>query len=433
MIVQPCCWKGKIVQESTELPEESDEALSTSAAKKPAANPWKHQSEETYRKTAEKLVHFSSKTVNSNASAAGIRLTASDGLGLPYVSARTLMHAGVELELDYAEGGAAQAGIIKQIMACKTNDPFANAASAEEKASIPPLLKKIHDERFELGTDKVDLRLRQLLIPKENAPGGYVAVTPVTSGSVCHLLFNNENGLVPRHNQKASDALKNKKETSPYTFIEQARMGIGGANPQNVGRLTRNMQQPILVSAPKQDTRLRHAFSLYYKGMTLDFSRYGPFWDVLIAYSIYRDELTNKAKNTMQPTMKTRDGETRQFHDFGALVEDQAQKAFSILSRHREDLPQEHPIENGAVSEYELVSRKVPGVLRGLIDPRLREKDYQKNKAGREMNWPREIADHLTRAITNVRHIHNGESILLFPLDDSAKTDLANQLEDYFR
>lgn len=49
------------------------------------------------------------------------------------------------------------------------------------------------------------------------------------------------------------------------------------------------------------------------------------------------------------------------------------------------------------------------------------------------MNWPREIAAHITRAITTVRHVRNGESILLFPLDDSAKTDLANQLEEYFR
>ena len=123
------------MQESTEPIEESDEAPSASTTKKQTASPWKHQSEETYRKTAEKLVHFSSKTVNSNASAAGIRLSASDGLDLPYVSARTLIHAGVELELDYAEGGAAQAGIIKQIMACRTSDPFADAASPEEKAN----------------------------------------------------------------------------------------------------------------------------------------------------------------------------------------------------------------------------------------------------------------------------------------------------------
>lgn len=119
-------------------------------------------------------------------------------------------------------------------MACQTNDPFADAATAEEKACIRPLLEKIRDERFELGTGKVDLRLRQLLIPKENAPGGYVAVTPITSGSVCHILFNNEDGLVLEHNRKASDAAKTKK-TSPFSFIRQARMGIGGANPAKCG------------------------------------------------------------------------------------------------------------------------------------------------------------------------------------------------------
>ena len=420
------------MQESTEPIEESDEAPSTSTTKKQTANPWKHQSEETYRKTAEKLVHFSSKTVNSNASAAGIRLTAGDGLDLPYVSARTLINAGVELELDYAEGGAAQAGIIKQLMACQTNDPFADAATAEEKACIRPLLEKIRDERFELGTGKVDLRLRQLLIPKENAPGGYVAVTPITSGSVCHILFNNEDGLVLEHNRKASDAAKTKK-TSPFSFIRQARMGIGGANPQNVGRLTRNMQQPILVSAPPQDARLRHALSIYHKGLTFDFSRYGPYWDALIGYSIYRDELTDKEKNTMQTNMKNRAGETTHFHGLGALVEAQAQQAFSLLWKLRENLPQEHLFETGIEPEYELVSRKVHGVIRGLIDPRLRKTDYKKDRTGREMNWPREMAEYIADAIVNVRHVKDGESILLFPLDDVAKMDLTNQLEDYFR
>ena len=70
---------------------------------------WKAYPPETYRNTIAELVHFSSKTVNSNAALAGVRLASDDALDAPYVSARTLMARGVSLSLDYGKGGAAVA------------------------------------------------------------------------------------------------------------------------------------------------------------------------------------------------------------------------------------------------------------------------------------------------------------------------------------
>ena len=67
---------------------------------------WKAYPPETYRNTIAELVHFSSKTVNSNAALAGVRLASDDALDAPYVSARTLMARGVSLSLDYGKGGA---------------------------------------------------------------------------------------------------------------------------------------------------------------------------------------------------------------------------------------------------------------------------------------------------------------------------------------
>lgn len=55
---------------------------------------WKAYPPETYRNTIAELVHFSSKTVNSNAALAGVRLASGDALDAPYVSARTLMALG---------------------------------------------------------------------------------------------------------------------------------------------------------------------------------------------------------------------------------------------------------------------------------------------------------------------------------------------------
>ena len=66
---------------------------------------WKAYPPETYRNTIAELVHFSSKTVNSNAALAGVRLASDDALDAPYVSARTLMARGVSLSLDYGKGG----------------------------------------------------------------------------------------------------------------------------------------------------------------------------------------------------------------------------------------------------------------------------------------------------------------------------------------
>ena len=78
------------------------------AQERPSGNekPWKAYPPEIYRRTVAELVHFSSKTVNSNAALVGVRLSPDDALDAPYVSARTLMARGVSLSLDYGKGGA---------------------------------------------------------------------------------------------------------------------------------------------------------------------------------------------------------------------------------------------------------------------------------------------------------------------------------------
>ena len=113
---------------------EADGGLQERQAKN--EKPWKAYPPETYRNTIAELVHFSSKTVNSNAALAGVRLASDDALDAPYVSARTLMARGVSLSLDYGKGGAAVAGICKQVNAVVRGNPFAEAASSEERRAI---------------------------------------------------------------------------------------------------------------------------------------------------------------------------------------------------------------------------------------------------------------------------------------------------------
>ena len=110
---------------------------------------WKAYPPETYRNTIAELVHFSSKTVNSNAALAGVRLASDDALDAPYVSARTLMARGVSLSLDYGKGGAAVAGICKQVNAVVRGNPFAEAASSEERRAIEDTLRQTEDNKSE--------------------------------------------------------------------------------------------------------------------------------------------------------------------------------------------------------------------------------------------------------------------------------------------
>lgn len=430
--------------QETDDPTDTTEAETASrkTGKKPTEKPWQPQSGETYRKTAEKLVHFSVKTVNSNARAAGIRLSPDDGLQLPYVSARTLLGYGCMLELDYAEGGAAQAGIIKQIMTCERNDPFAEAATEAEKTAIRDVLPLIRQERFETGTDSVDLRLRQILIPKASAKRAYVAITPVTSGSVCHYLFNSDNGLVPAHQEKARTAEKKKsiqegspEETGPgqtvsYRRIRQARFGIGGSNPQNVGRLTRSMQEPIVVNAPTYSRELRTAFRFYYQGIELDFQRPGALRQSLENYAAFRAELIGQGAENMPTNMLLRKKENRLVREIGEAVLAQGRYALALLQQHAGELPREHRLEFSPDEMYEPVSRQVSTVIRGLIDPRLRESDVRTKAQGK--SWARAMAEHVVSAIEATGKNRN-KDIRLLPLDQYGKADLEAQLEDYFR
>ena len=77
---------------------------------------WKPYPPQKYREETESLVHFTAKVVNSNAIAAGVRLGPEDALDMPYVSLRTLLGSGLSFPLEYAEGGAGKAGIVKQII-----------------------------------------------------------------------------------------------------------------------------------------------------------------------------------------------------------------------------------------------------------------------------------------------------------------------------
>ena len=96
-------------------------------------------------------------------------------------------------------------------------------------------------------------------------------MTPMTAGGICELLFEKDNGLVPRHNAACEEEGKrtgkpeNGEEVGnaprmKMRKLRQAQFGIGGSNPQNVGGLVRVMQRPLFVDAPRSADGLEQLF-----------------------------------------------------------------------------------------------------------------------------------------------------------------------------
>lgn len=427
--------------------------------------PWKAYPPETYRHAIAELVHFSSKTVNSNAALVGVRLSSDDALDAPYVSARTLMARGVSLSLDYGKGGAAVAGICKQVNAAVRGDTFAEAASPEERAAIEGAMSEALSSAFSVGVEHVDHRLRQILIPKDGAEGGYVSMTPITAGGVCELLFEKEHGLVSRHNAACEEAKKQSKKDAAdeakkqpekdaadevkkqpekddadeakkpseqedeeaggasrpaIRKLRQAQFGIGGSNPQNVGGLVRVMQRPLFVDAPRSADDLRAAFSFYYKGISLDFSCPGPLRQALSAYAAFRRNYGLDGSVPLLPgktRMETHEKEKALMKSIASIVLQRASEARDTLLEYAAMLPQETNPETGTAAL--VCPRLKPAALRGLLDPALRD-----------AAWPRAMA---WLVIGGMERAPSAKGNRMLVLDVTATATIEGDLEEAFR
>lgn len=379
---------------------------------------WKALPHDEYERTAPRLVHFSMKTVDSNASAGGIRLSPESQLDLPYVSARTMLAENKYPDVDYPANAGKTATVVKQIrmvLEGSTAEIPENDAEA-----IRAIMEKTRSSCSEIGTDHVDCHLRQILVPNDTVDGGYVALTPLTAAGVCRAL----NRAVTMHND-GIDVDNGKRR------IQRARLGIGGSNPQNVGSLVREMQRPIIVNAPKEKNRLRNALRIYYRGPDVDFRR-GRLRHSLDIYAEFRD--MTRVNGGVVTTMEAREQEEILLRQIGQEVLRVGHDAFAALSAHAVDLPRENGLP-GFNDAFEMISRRVPGPLRGLVDARLREFDYTEAVpvAPRRMNWPREMAQLVVARMDSVTSLIDGSEVHVLPLDVSAKTSVASILERVFR
>lgn len=324
---------------------------------------WVSLPHELYAATCAELVTFSHKTVNSNAPAGGIRLAPEQGLKQPYVSARTLLGAGEALALDYPANAGKAATAVKQLNQLREGSATAPADEAER---ILATLAEATARGTQIGTDKVSLRARQLLLPKE---GGYVAVTPLTAGGLNRKL----RARVRQHNDHLKEAPDDSRRRIPFAVF-----GLGGSNPQNVGSLVRDMQRPLVFFAPTENRQVRAILALHFQGVHIRLPR-----SLLRTLRDWCADCRRRHRGLIPTNMATRDEEIVHIRRVARDVLAQGEAARQRLLAHRELLP---------AGGSPLVSAEAAPLNRGLVDPELRDKD-----------WPRAFAQYLARLIADHR------------------------------
>lgn len=398
---------------------------------------------ELYRQALAESVHVSTKTINSNIDKGGIRLARAQALDLPYISARTLLADGMTIPTDYQANTGKTATLFKTLKAAMLADSVQDDAQNRDAtdaqtqqiiAALQPDIAALFSQPYQAGLQHVNIRMRQLLLPKAD---GYVSVSPMTAAGVNHW-FN-----------LAVDAIKDAYKTDDDLHnLTTAVFGIGGANPQNVGSLVRAMQRPLYLTAPSSDASIRHAFSLYYKGLdyyipnqpSID-SKYQPAllaWAAMLNQGLMAtradangQDWAGKQIEAASSDLASREAEVKFLGDIVRGVLAQGERARQVLVQAQDRLPnisayQPNTIDNDTgetvskpvVARTPLLHPRVRLAVQGLIDPNLRDD-----------GWLLVFADDLAAHIVRQKYRMAGQlAPVTLVLDDSTVPFLARRI-----
>lgn len=356
---------------------------------------WKAFPLSAYQELTRQMAHFSTKAVNSNAQAGGIRLTAAAALhGLPYLSVRTLLGAGQAVAIDYLKNVGSTATLTKQLHAA-----LAGRAPPDEGPAICAAYAQAQQKPLQTGTDQLSPRLRQILLPRANAPGGYLAVTPLSAAGMASLTSQ----WVREHNAARKAGLKNK---ATHRRIRTATLGFGGSNPQNVGALIRDLQTLIVVEGPTESPGLRAALALHYQGPELRL----PAQSVA-AYAEWRRQVVAASHGEMPTDLPHRNAEKALIQDLARAVLATVARQCSVLRQHADRLPTTLQPDG----EPSLFASSVPAWRKGLLETGWRGAD-----------WARATADQLAAAVLH----HRDPKGRTLGLGDANQTYLSGLIEE---
>lgn len=372
---------------------------------------------ETYRQALQESVHVSFKTTNSNIEKGGVRLNIDQLLDLPYVSARTLLVDDIYIPVDYQANAGKTATLFKTIKAAALNEPpeEADEQTLAELGFVASLLPDLKKQALVAGDKHIDVRMRQLLIPKDD---GYISLSPLTAAGLCHIVNIEVDAVKQRVESLGKDAPLNKLKT--------ALIGIGGSNIQNVGSLVKAMRQPVLVSAPQLNKYIRKALAIYHQGFDYhfngcaqDFKDYERMWweqssstqrgSVPSAgiYSPKTDMVVRNEGMESHPRLIDEGDERLKISELDFIVAvvksvlAQGEQHFLYLKKYEDFLP----FVKGQASKWSDPS--VDYVTQGLINKEFQRRD----------DWQHLFAVQLTQRIINHRH-PNGIKVL--SADDNA-------------
>jgi len=330
-----------------------------SAAEKPQE--WKREAspEVAYTASIREAVHYSAKTVNSNAFAAGIRLASDDTFDAPYLTVSSI--GPQQVAVDYLQNAGRIATHYKKFGALR--EPAQRArfihVPADEEAVIAAALPLLL-EGAEHGTHFVDARLRQVLLPTADGidDENYVALTPLNAAGLSALIGQ----------RVEADIEQKKARNEKPHYRDRALLGYGGSNPQNVGRWVRAMGRAMVFDAPQEQPAVRKAYAIFYKGLQLR-DQLKPQLD---AYAQWRHKELIVNRGRMNGDLASRSQEA-------ALLTDIANRALA-LGRAAE-AHQLQPKNWALDPDVELTSDKLASIEREIVDTRLRDGTFNKRFA----------------------------------------------------
>ena len=320
--------------------------------------------ESVYQEQFSTSVHFSFKTINSNIREGGIRICPTqDSIDLPFLSLRTTIDQELSTRIiDYTKNTGNIATVFKHLRIAKQGD---EKEELDNPAKIISIANKASQGRYELNTESISPRLKQVLLPVGNDNHQeYLSVTPITAGG----LLKQVNQVIQQHNLSAKD--------KKHGYIAQAYLGVGGANKQNVGSLAGEFQRPLFFSAPKEDPDLKFAWRIYYKGMSVKLSH-----DAMKDYFDWRQSMLLKNGGYMPSNLRTKNAEESHLKNIVNYLLARSRHHQKLLKSYQSKLP------NG-----ELINPKLNIVQQGFLDSLMR--DYQ---------WRELTANLISQEIANFR------------------------------
>lgn len=316
--------------------------------------PWAALTQDQCINSLRTASHLSSKSVNTNAAAVGVRIASGEKLSLPYVAVRTLGADAVPV--DYITG-ATDSPTLKKIVSA-----MAGVETTLYKDIPDGQVAMIHGLRHHMqssaknGVQIVDPRLRQIIFPGDpESAAPWVALTPLQSSGLSYVIAKRRR----TESDSSIDPITGKSTISRATAI----FGVGGSKPQNVGMYGKYMGEPLVFFGPTEDKDVRAAYAIHFSGHLRD-GRLAPKRETL-AFALWRHAQTLGNTRAMPTGMEIRKTEAQHIRAIAAAAVAEARNAHDLLRMHQEMLEG-------------LTTEDLDPFLRALIDPALRNRDFKK-------------------------------------------------------